>query len=246
MDYKYQGIILGKIDVGEVDRFYTAYTKEAGKVRLLGKGVRKPNAKLVGNLEPLTQTEIFFARSRGAGNIVGAIGVNFFPKIKENFLASRSVFFVLGILGKIITEEEKDEEVFGLLLEYLESVEDFSGAENDKDEKEFERKIDILSFGFLLKLLERSGYGLELEKCVSCKRKLFSGGNFFSAESGGVLCQECARGRVKVVRANDESIKLGRIILQNEIRNFFKINAKKEVVENLKLIVMEEVRWVAI
>ena len=42
MDYKYNGIILSKKDVAETDRIYSIYTREAGKIRVLGKGVRNP------------------------------------------------------------------------------------------------------------------------------------------------------------------------------------------------------------
>ena len=39
MEYKYNGIILGKNDIAETDRIYSIYTREAGKIRVLGKGV---------------------------------------------------------------------------------------------------------------------------------------------------------------------------------------------------------------
>lgn len=233
--------------MGEVDRFYIVYTRQAGKVRLLGKGVKKPNAKLAGNLEPLTYSEIFFAKGKGSGNIIGAIANDLFFGIKENLPISRSVFFTLGILGRIITEEEKDEKIFDLVLKYLESAQSMAEefSEGKMKEDELEKKMDVLSFGFLLKLLEKLGYGLEFEKCVFCKGKLLPGGNFFSAESGGILCVDCAKNQRQSVKATDESVKLGRIILKNRIRNFSKINVTKEAVDNLKLIVSEEIRWIA-
>ncbi len=54
MEYRYTAIVLGKKEVGETDRLYTFYTREQGKVRVVAKGVRKPEAKLAGQLENLS------------------------------------------------------------------------------------------------------------------------------------------------------------------------------------------------
>ena len=123
MELKYTGIILGKYDVGETDRMYIIYTKEAGKIRVLGKGVRRPNAKLAGHLEPVTLAEIFVARSRGVGKITGSIVLNNFARIKNNFNLLQKVFFALKIFEKLISDEEKDENIFVLVNNFLESLE---------------------------------------------------------------------------------------------------------------------------
>lgn len=240
MDYRYHAIILGKRNLGETDRLYIAYTLEDGKINALGRGVRKPNAKLAGNLEPVTYSEIFMAKNRGRGNITGAIGLDFFPDIKANYLAMRNVFFVLNIFGKIISDQEKDENIFKLLLGYLETVD--RASHDDKEEDKF----DILSFGFLLKLLDELGYKLEAEQCVNCGKKLHLGDNFFSAKSGGILCPACGKNKDKTVRVSDGAIKLMRIFMKNRMENFSKIEASRQDIGHLKKVILEELNWIMV
>jgi DNA repair protein RecO (recombination protein O) len=240
MDYRYHAIILGKRDIGETDRFYIIYTLEDGKINAVGKGARKPNAKLAGNLEPVTYSEIFMAKSRGRGNITGAIGIDFFSNIKANYAATRSVFFVFNIFRKIISDQEKDENIFNLLLGYLRAM-DKASRENVVGSK-----IDILSLGFLLKLLDELGYKLEAERCVGCGRRLSLGSNFFSAKSGGILCPDCGKSKDKTIQVSDGAIKLVRIFMKNKIDNFYKIEASKQDVDYLKRIILEELNWVMV
>lgn len=240
MDYRYHAIILGKRDIGETDRLYIIYTLEDGKINAIGKGARKPNAKLAGNLEPVTYSEIFMARSRGRGNITGAIGIDFFSNIKADYTATRSVFFAFNIFEKIISDQEKDEEIFSLLLGYLKAMDKASHR------KATENKLDTLSLGFLLKLLDEMGYKLEADKCVGCSRRLSLGSNFFSAESGGILCPDCAKAREKTVRVSEGAIKLVRICMKNKIENFSKIEASKQDIDYLKKIILEELNWIMV
>ena len=237
MEYKYQAIALGKIKIAETDRIYTFYTMEAGKVRLMAKGVRRPNAKLAGNLEPITNAEIFVAKGKGRGKITGVININNFLGIKENILALEKVFYVFRIFDRLITEEEKDEKIFLLLLSYLQTLDENSREEN-------ENKIEILTFGFIFKLLSGLGYGLEMKKCAECAGKLESEKNYFSAEFGGVLCEKCAKHKTKKVKIEDETVKFIRIFLENKIENLGKIKTEKKSLNNLKIITNEAVQWI--
>lgn len=238
MDFKYHGIILGKFDVAEADRIYTFYTQEEGKVRVLAKGVRKPQAKLAGFLEPITYGEIFISKNQGRGSITGALTLNSFSAIKSNLEATTRVFYIFKILEKLITQQERDEKVFRLLLAYLETLEKLSSENNE------ENIMDITTLGFLFKLLDGLGYKLEVEKCVSCGKKLKPEDNFFSAGQGGVMCQDCARSVAERLKITPGAIKLVRIFLKNKIENFIKIKAEKENIRNLKIIANEAVRWV--
>jgi len=237
MDYKYTGIILNKKNVAETDRIYTVYTREAGKIRVLGKGVRKPNAKLAGSLESMTMAEIFVAKSRGMGKITGAIVLDNFLGIKASLDALDRVGDIFKIFGKIMAEQEKDEQIFEILADLLTSMDKLSA------EKSSGGKMDILSLGFLFKLLGEMGYRLEVDKCVNCGTKLQPENNYFSPAKGGVLCDKCHVTENKRFKISPESIKLIRIFLKNKIENLTKIKVSQKDVNNLKVIVQESINW---
>lgn len=237
MDYKYQAIILGKTNIAETDRIYTLYTREAGKIRLAAHGVRKPQAKLAGNLETLAHVEVFVARTRGKGKITGVIPIDFFAAVKEDIYILEKVFWVVNIFDRLVTQEEKDEKIFELLFGYLRAMDNL--AEED------EVKADILTYGFIFKLLHLLGYGLEMGRCVACGATLRSGENFFESERGGTVCAACAPHTGKQVKIVDETIKFIRIFLENKIENLGKIKADKKNISNLKLVAAEAIRWIA-
>ncbi len=236
MDYKYQGIILNKKDIAEVDRIYTIYTQEAGKIRVIGKGVRRPNAKLAGNLEPITAAEIFVAKTKGMGKVTGTIPVNVFINIKSDLDLLNRIFYVFRLIERLIPEQEQDERIFNLIFNYLHEME--------KQKKESE-KNDVLTFGFLFKLLDALGYRLEAGRCVHCERKLFPENNYFSIARGGVLCQDCAKNEIRRIKVSNEAIKLIRIFLSNKLENFSKLQVSSADVGCLKTVITESVNWLA-
>lgn len=244
MDYKYDSIILEKINIGETDRFYVVYTKEAGKLRLLANGVRKPQAKLAGNLESVTRTEIFVAKNRGRGRITGAIAAENFLTIKGNITLLERVFEALKIFSGLVTQEEADAKNFDLILEYLRAMDSLGLPAKDRDVF-FEEKADIFTCGFVFKLLKNLGYAQEMRKCVVCGSALRPGGNFFSAERGGTVCGSCGRSQRQKVKITDQSVKLIRLFQDNKMENLGKIRLNSGDLANLKLISAEAVRWIA-
>ncbi|MFA5962296.1 MAG: DNA repair protein RecO [Parcubacteria group bacterium] len=239
MDFKYTSLILSKCDINEVDRIYNFFTLEEGKIQAVGRGVRKPNAKLAGNLEPLTHSEIYVSRKKGLGRITGAIAVNNFSAVKADFSATSRVFWALSLFDKLITQQEKDARVFELFLEYLEAMEKLSL------EKKAEYKFDVVTLGFLFKLMESLGYKIRVEYCANCGQKITAGNdNYFSAERGGALCAECAKTERKKVRNSDSSIKLVKIFLKNKIGSFSKLEVNEKDLRELKLIWKELIDWV--
>lgn len=234
MDYKYQGIVLGKRDIGEVDRIYTVYTKEKGKIRVLGKGVRKPNAKLAGSLETITRGEIFVAKNRGMGKITGVIVTDNFGHIKEDLALLTNVFYVFRIISQIISEEEADEEVFSLLENYLGTLD----ALGDKT-----ALAEILTVGLLFKIMDRLGYCLEVNRCVHCEKKLVLEKNYLSIPRGGMLCASCCGQEIKKIAVSNELIKLIRIFLKNKLENAVKVQIDPRDLQKLKIIIKEVVSW---
>jgi len=234
MEYKYQGIILGKKDVGETDRIYTVYTLEKGKIRVLGKGVRKPNARLAGCLETITEGEIFIAKNRGLGKITGAIVGDNFGNIKNDLGLMSDVFYVFRILSQIISEEEEDGEVFFLLENYLKILD---GLEEGSE------LADVLTVGLLFKMMDRLGYRLEVDRCVQCEKKLVLEKNYLSIARGGILCADCQKDENGKIAISNELIKLIRIFLKNRLESLGKVRIDPRDVHRLKILIRETISW---
>jgi DNA repair protein RecO (recombination protein O) len=237
MDYKYTGIILDKKDVGETDRLYSIYTLEKGKIRALAKGVRKGSAKLAGNLENFTLADLSVVKNQGTGKITASIVENNFSRLKNNFPALSQAFENSKILGQLAQFEEGDGPTFILLKEYLETLDELAEKEGDK--------IEIVSLGFIFKLLNNFGYGLEVGRCVICSSGLQEKKeNYFSAQSGGIICADCLTEGEKVSRIGNSAIKIIRLFFQNRIGALTKLKAQAKDIRELKFIAQEFLRWI--
>ena len=236
MDYKYNGIILGKKDVGETDRIYTILTFEAGKIKVLGKGARRPNAKLAGHLEPITYSEIFLSKSKGAGKLTGAATIENFSKLKIDIESLVQVAYTVKVLGKIIPEQQEEKKIFNSLIGYLTVMENLS-------DKGVSDKKEIVTLGFLFKLLENSGYKIEIKECVICGSKLRPSNNYFSVSRGGVMCGNCHKAEAEKIKIEDSSIKFMRLFGKNKISSLEKLNSSKKDIDDLSKIIKKSIAW---
>jgi len=239
MDYKYTGIILDKKDIGETDRLYTIFTQESGKIKALAKGVRKVTAKLAGNLENFTLADIGIVKNQGTGKITSSIVESNFLKLRNNFETLSRALENVRIFNQSVQLEEKDERLFFLLKDYLEALDSLS--ENTSG------KIETVSLGFIFKLLECLGYGLEVGRCVVCGSQLKSEkDNFFSAEMGGIVCADCfgIRENKKGIKISSNTVKIIRIFFQNKISSLSKLKIESRDLRELKIISQEFLRWI--
>jgi len=245
MEHKYTAIILGKYDVGETDRIYIIYTLEQGKIRALAKGVRRAEAKLPGFLENFTFAGITVAKNRGMGKITSSIVENPFSSLRRNYDALLKVFSTVNIFNKLVTDfEHKDEDVFNILKEYLEAVDSQSLFFLETEKDEFEKKLDLLTTVFVLKLLNYSGYGSEINCCSQCGDQIEKENLHFSAKSGGIICNKCLGETGSQLKLSSNAVKLMRIALVNSIKSFNKIKVDKGDINLVKIAISEILGWI--
>jgi len=220
---KLTAIILAWRDVGEFDRLYFLYTREAGLVRVIGRGARKPAAKLAGHLEPGTLSEVYVARSRGRGQIASAITLENFESVKKNFEKLEPVLEIFRFFSKNFSEEEGDERIFNLLLGILRFL--------DSGEKPI---LPVEAFWW--KLFDFLGNRPETMKCARCSSKLEEKNNFFSVKRGGVVCQKCSSSGEELAPISENQIKLVRVFLANPLESIGKLKIDEKELGSLRRI----------
>lgn len=233
MEYRYTAIVLKKREVGETDRIYTFFTREAGKVTSIAKGVRKSEAKLASALETGSKVEVMLVRTRGMGKIAGAVLEESFPHLRQNFDGLRLVVEALHWFDRLVELEEPDEKLYQFLESYLQLI------ENLIQQKQFE-KLSLITEAFFFQLCFHLGYTLQLGRCVVSGEKLTPGERYFlSPSQGGVVNVAHARTVTDGVVVSQEAVKFLRLSQQatlpqltrvvvgpntlNELRRFRKI-----------------------
>ncbi len=122
MTYKVQGIIIGKKDHRDADRHFVLYTYEQGKIPVLAKSARKIESKLSGNLELLNHALFTIGKGRSLDRIATVDVLGNFQAIKNNLYALSSALYCLEIFDVLVKWEHRDESLFLLLVDFLETL----------------------------------------------------------------------------------------------------------------------------
>ncbi|MEK7503704.1 MAG: DNA repair protein RecO [Patescibacteria group bacterium] len=115
--YRTQGFFIKKIDRGEDSRLFTIYTKNFGKLKVLGRAIRKIGSKLKGGAEIFCLSEIEFIQGKTHKTLTDAIPIENFSVIKKNLRRFKIIHQVIEALDNFVSKEEKDDEIWRLLSE---------------------------------------------------------------------------------------------------------------------------------
>lgn len=174
-------VVLRHQDLGEADRLLTLYTRELGKVRAVGKGVRKLHSRKAGHLEPFTRVALQLARGRSLYIVTQAESVNAFSRLREGLTSIGYTSYVIELLDRFTYDEDQNGALFQLLIRTLGRLQEA-------------RDPQLVLRYFEIRLLDYLGYRPELKVCVSCGEEIQPRDQYFSAARGGVLCPRCGRG----------------------------------------------------
>ncbi|MBP5993507.1 MAG: DNA repair protein RecO [Candidatus Moranbacteria bacterium] len=238
MELRYTAIVLKKKEVGETDRLYTLYTEEQGKVRVVAKGVRKPEAKLASQLETLTYGLVIVVKGRGMGKIAGAVAEDFFPQLRNDFDILKRILESISVFERLVDLDEPDSRLFGLLKTYLSLAEAL--VRDGQSEKVF-----LLSEGFLFQLFAHLGYEVETGACVVSGEKLRQGDrHFFSPGQGGMLSGEHSAQSRGAFAVSENTIKLIRLFLSNRLEHLPRITAEARELRELRQVAASFLQWI--
>lgn len=238
MELRYHAIVLKKKEVGETDRLYTLYTESAGKLQFVAKGVRKPEAKLAGQLETLMSVMVIVVKGRGAGKIAGAVQEQTFRFLRQDLSVLQSVLEAVSCLERLVEWEERDEQLFALLATYLELV-------NDQAREQKQEKVFLLTAGFLFQLFAHLGYEIETGACVLSGERLAPGErHFFSPSAGGMLRGEHAHLAQNAFPISESVIKLIRLFLHNRLEALLKISVSERDVREAGQAARRFFQWI--
>lgn len=236
MEYRYTAIVLKKREVGETDRLYTLYTKEQGKIRVVAKGIRKPEAKLASQLENGTFCHVTVARTRGTGRITSALAENHYPMLRTNLGALRSLLLALDRFERLVHLEEKDTDLFSVLQEYIECLEtDIKNGNGDGR---------LLTTAFLFQSMRQLGYAMEARVSVSSGRVLCAGEHFvFSPAQGGVLLRS-ESDDVETLPIHQNSVKILRVFQTHPLKTVMRIRVSENELREIERITQYLFEWI--
>lgn len=217
--YRTQALILKKKNQGEADQLFTIYSKEFGKLEVLGRGIRKISSKLRPGMEKFCLSEIEFIQGKTYRTLTDAILIDKFRSIRDDLAKLDIAYRITRVLDDSIYGQEPDPRVWNLLLEI------FKILNNNNLEA---KGLKLIYYHYLWSLISILGYRCELYHCAVCEEKLIPKDLYFVPEEGGVICQNCFKKRRFGKKINPEIVKILRVILKRDLRIILRLKIKKE------------------
>ena len=174
-------VVLKSSDYSETSRLVTAFARTLGKARFIAKGARRPKSPFAGLLEPLSRVELVLIPGRsGLHTLKECAPLGEASGLRDDLGRLSAGLFALALVDETQIDDDPQPAVFDLLAETLDRLEASTNAA-------------ALLFAFQLRLIELSGYGLNLATCAADGSEL-RGGTFFSPSHQGFLCPACSSG----------------------------------------------------
>jgi DNA repair protein RecO (recombination protein O) len=177
--YRDEGVVLRTQKLGEADRIITLLTRQHGRVRAVGKGVRRTRSKFGARLEPFTHVDLQLYEGRSLDVVQQAETIASYGERVAGDYGRYTAGTAMLETAERLTAEEKEPSVqqFLLLVGGLRTLVEGSHPPGS-----------VLD-AFLLRSLAVAGYAASFDECARCARP--GPHAFFSVPGGGVVCASC-------------------------------------------------------
>jgi DNA repair protein RecO len=179
-------VVIRKTRISENDLVFCMVANDSRIINAIGKSARKPGNTFSNRLDLFNVAHISLASTRGLGIIREATLIETHKNIHNNFSLMTCASAISELVWRLTFSENTNEALFDFLIKTFFLI-------DTKCEKSKE-----IALAALIKLLAMEGFGPAYKFCSLCGRplqKATSSNNFvtFSPDSGGFLCDECAK-----------------------------------------------------
>ena len=175
-------INLRSYSLSESDKIVVLYSRDRGLIRCVAKGVKKPKSKLGARMDLFVANKLMLREGKNMSTISQAEALNTFYKTRSDMDKIFYSMYISEIVSNFGVEDDPcSASIYDILYEALDTISKASS------------KIQILNavIKFQLKIMRISGFSLELDRCLSCGKRIEEEKMFFSAKLGGVVCADC-------------------------------------------------------
>jgi DNA repair protein RecO (recombination protein O) len=179
--YRSKGIVLRSIRYGEADRILDLYTRDAGLVSAIAKGIRRTRSRFGARLEPLSCVDFVAYHGRSLDTVTQAEVLRSFRGVREDLARFEAAASMVASVRALSGGDEADRRVFNLLYNGLDALEERDSG------------FEAIEAAFGIKLSILAGYAPQLDACLGCEAapNQLAGPLYFAPNLGGLLCSDC-------------------------------------------------------
>jgi DNA repair protein RecO (recombination protein O) len=176
--YRDEGIVLRTHKLGEADRIVTLLTRRLGKVRVVGKGVRRTKSRFGARLEPGMHVDVQCYEGRSLDTVTQAESLaSWGDVLARDYTTYTAAAAMLETADRLTEEREPNLQQYLLLAGALRSM-----AEGPHDP-------GLVLDAYLLRALAVAGWAPSFHDCARCGAP--GPHRAFNLAAGGTVCPVC-------------------------------------------------------
>lgn len=235
-----EGIVLRQRKIANNRRMIVLLTKQYGKISAGTSINEKSRSKAALALRPFTCVEYDIFKGRDSYSINSASVLKSFYSIGEDLDRFMAASAFIDYLDKVVDEGVPVPKIYEMSLRFLESV------------SRCGKSSETLLYAFIVKTFKFLGVAPELSCCTGCGKTMpdpaEEGPVRFSVDSGGILCEECARqeksnGNTLIYRPPFDIIGVFRYFESKPLDTFERVELKGRVKTQVREILAEYCRY---
>lgn len=217
--FKSKGVVIKTQDYKENDKLVWLFTEENGKVSSVARGAKRSRSKFLSITLPLCYGEYVYYKGRGLANLQEGKIINSFQSLLDNLEKLTYSTYICELIDIALIEGESNKWLFKEFVTTLYLL--------NTDALDYE----LLVRSFELKLLKATGYGLNLDYCAICKKKI-SVSNYISLSYYGGVCEECER--IHGLYISKGTYNALRFLCNTPSDKIYKLNLSKEIKKEIE------------
>lgn len=220
--HKVRAVVIKTMEYKENDKLVWLYTNEFGKITAIAKGSRKSKSKFLSITLPLCYGEYVVFKGKNLYNLQEGKIISSFQGLLDNLDKLTYSSYICELIDICIEEGEVNQELFRSFITCMYLL--------NTDALDYE----LLIRAFELKILSATGYGLNLDYCASCRKKI-TVSNYISLSSYGGLCENCEKVHgIYISKPAYNSIKF---LMKTPMDKIYKLNVNEEVKRDIRKII---------
>ena len=216
---KTSGIVIKTFDAGESSTRAKILCKGLGKITVFARGAKNTKSRLLSACQPFTYGEYMLFEGRDFYSVSQAEIKESFSGIRNDLKSLAYASYLAELTEKTVPEGMEADDVLRLLYMAYETMAD---AEND---------AALAAIVFEIKYLQLSGLIAEDECCASCGKE--ENTHYFSCESGGFVCRDCAHKVYDGMSISDGTYMAIKYVFENFGRKMFAFRVSEDVKKEL-------------
>lgn len=204
--------------MNEADKLVCLFCEDMGKVFSVAKGAKKNKSKFLSSTQNFCFGEYMLYRGKSMYSMNEGTIIDSFNEVLDDIETITYACYFCELVDISMVQDEPNNELFKTLVSAFYLL------------KSKAIDLNLLARVFEVKLLESTGYGLNLDNCCMCKKPIQTS-DYINLQYSGGVCNSCAK--VNGIKVSNSSYNILRFIAKSPIKNIYRVTITKENNEEL-------------